>query len=203
MTLSADTTVYQPSPLHFTARWDRNLVSADGGTAYLLVTISAAPVPDSTEHRAPVDVAFVLDRSGSMSGEKLELVKEATLTGLALLRSDDRAALVIYDHEVETIHYLSHCDTRAKARLSRVLKRVDSRGSTNLSHGWLTGCDQLSNGMANSGRARVRRAILLTDGLANMGIVDPGELMTHAGELRRRGISTTTVGVGERFDEVP
>jgi len=202
MTHSADMNAHRPSPLHFNARWDRTLVPADGGTAYLLITISAAPISGTSENRAPIDVAFVLDRSGSMSGEKLELVKEATLTGLALLRTDDRAALVIYDHDVETIHYLSPCDTRAKARLSRVLKGVDSRGSTNLSDGWLTGCDQLSNGMANGGRARIRRALLLTDGLANMGIVDPGELMTHAGELRRRGISTTTVGVGEGFDEV-
>ncbi len=202
MTSSSEFGAHRPSPLHFSARWDRNLVPADGGTAHLLLTISAAPIAGTGETRSPVDVAFVIDRSGSMSGEKLALVKEATLTGLALLHTDDRAALVIYDHEVETIHYLSHCDARAKARFARVLKGVDSRGSTNLSDGWLIGCDQLSNGMANGGRTRIRRALLLTDGLANMGIVDPGELMTHAGELRRRGISTTTVGVGEGFDEV-
>ena len=79
---------------------------------------------------------------------------------------------------------------------------VSIPGSTYLSGGWIAGCHQLAEATpADAAATRIRRVILLTDGLANVGILDPGVLAQHAGELRRRGIATTTVGVGQDFDE--
>ena len=79
---------------------------------------------------------------------------------------------------------------------------VSIPGSTYLSGGWIAGCHQLAEATpADATATRIRRVILLTDGLANVGILDPGVLAQHAGELRRRGIATTTVGVGQDFDE--
>ena len=51
--------------------------------------------------------------------------------------------------------------------------------------------------MEEDSNHRVRRSLLLTDGLANVGIVDEGQLTHHAAELRRRGISTTALGVSK------
>ena len=76
--------------------------------------------------------------------------------------------------------------------------RVEPRGSTDLCGGWLRGCEQVA--LAQTPGA-VTRVLLLTDGLANAGITDPAEIVGHAGELRRRGIATTTIGVGDDFDE--
>jgi Ca-activated chloride channel family protein len=94
---------------------------------------------------------------------------------------------------------------RLKASLRLALHGVDPGGSTYLSGGWIAGCHQLAEATpianADSTSTRIRRVILLTDGLANVGILDPGVLARHAGELRRRGIATTTVGVGQDFDE--
>lgn len=191
---------------HVEARWERPVVAADGGEATLLVRV-VAPASDETgnERAAPLDVAFVLDRSGSMTGGKLELGKEGVDLAAARLRDADRVALVVYDNAVDTVHPLAAATPRGKAALRLALHGIDPGGSTFLSGGWVAGCQQLAEALADSGNGkpdtRIRRAILLTDGLANVGIVDPGELSRHAGELRQRGIATTTVGVGADFDE--
>ncbi len=194
----------QPSSnLSISAAWEKPVVPETGGEATLLVRLRAAEAAGKDGHRrAPVDVAFVLDRSGSMSGDKLALVKEAVAVAIGQLRDEDKTALVMYDHEVETLQRLAAATPRVKTALRLALQGIDAGGSTNLSGGWLTGCDALSHGMVDGDDAvRIRRALLLTDGLANVGMTRTEELTKHAHELRRRGISTTTLGVGYDFDE--
>ena len=188
------------------ARWEKPLIPASGGEATLLVRVIAAAEDEAEAGRAaPLDVAFVLDRSGSMHGGKLDLAKEGVDLAVARLRDADRAALVAYDNEVDTVQPLAPATPRLKASLRLALHGVDPGGSTYLSGGWIAGCHQLAEAApvttADATATRIRRVILLTDGLANVGILDPAVLARHAGELRRRGIATTTVGVGQDFDE--
>ncbi len=206
----SDNTPAEPSnghALEVTACWERPIVPTAGGTTALLVRVRALANPAAGGRRAPVDVAFVLDRSGSMSGRPLELVKQAVDVAVGYLGEEDRAALVVYDHAVETLQRLETATPRVKTALRLALHGLDARGSTDLAGGWLAGCGQLAAGMGatpDAGAAtgvRIRRALLLTDGLANVGITDPGALTTHAHELRRRGVGTTTLGVGIGFDE--
>jgi Ca-activated chloride channel family protein len=195
-----------PHAPHVEARWEKPVVAAAGGEATLLVRV-VAPAADETgsDRAAPLDVAFVLDRSGSMSGGKLDLAKEGVDLAVARLRDEDRTALVVYDNEVNAVQPLVPATPRAKAALRLALHGVDPGGSTFLSGGWVAGCQLLAEAPASVANgeetARIRRVILLTDGLANVGIVDPGALAKHAGELRQRGIATTTIGVGAGFDE--
>ncbi len=206
----SDDNLVEPSngrSLEVTACWERPIVPTAGGTTTLLVRVRALANPGSDGRRAPVDVAFVLDRSGSMSGRPLELVKQAVDVAVGHLGEEDRAALIVYDHAVETLQRLEPATPRVKTALRLALHGVDARGSTDLAGGWLTGCHQLAVGMEGApaadaaGGVRIRRSLLLTDGLANVGITDPSELTTHAHELRRRGVGTTTLGVGTGFDE--
>ena len=181
--------------------WLKPVLPAGGGETTLLVRLIAAPDPNA-RLAAPVDVAFVLDRSGSMGGGKLALAKEGVALALERLRPSDRVALVIYDDEVEVVQPLTDATAEALTRLQRTLRPLDTGGSTFLSGGWVAGCQELANAPAgDTGRTRIRRAILLTDGQANVGILDPQELAKHASQLRKRGIMTTTVGVGLGFDE--
>jgi Ca-activated chloride channel family protein len=76
---------------------------------------------------------------------------------------------------------------------SRRIEQVDSRGCTDLSGGWLTGCREIADHLDGE---QLARCLLLTDGLANRGIVDHDELARHATELRARGIVTSTFGIG-------
>jgi uncharacterized protein YegL len=199
-----ETTGHKDSP-RVEARWERSLIAASGGGATLLVRVIAAADQIETSRAAPLDVAFVLDRSGSMQGGKLDLAKEGVDLAVARLRDADRAALVVYDDEVDTVQPLAPATPRLKASLRLALHGVDPGGSTYLSGGWIAGCHQLAEATpvagADATATRTRRVILLTDGLANVGILDPRMLARHAGELRRRGFATTTVGVGQDFDE--
>jgi len=181
-------------------RWEHPVVPTAGGEATLLVQIRAEG--GRARRRSPVDVAFVLDRSGSMVGDKLELAKRAVDVAAGHLGDDDRAALVAYDSRVDLIHPLQPATGRRKAALRLALHGIDPGGSTDLGGGWLAGCRELADAPpADGGGSRLRRALLLTDGLANGGITDPQELVGHALALRQRGIGTTTLGVGLDFDE--
>lgn len=203
MTASPPNPSPQPSALSLDVRAERALVEAGGARLALLVQISARAA-SATTRRAPLDVAFVLDRSGSMTGEKLALVKEAVDIATGLLRDADRAALVAFDTAVDVLQPLALATGRGKAALRLALHGIDAGSSTNLSGGWLAGCQELAGAPAVAGdnAHRLRRALLLTDGLANEGITDPHELMHHATQLRLRGVTTTTLGVGLGFDEV-
>jgi Ca-activated chloride channel homolog len=103
------------------------------------------------------------------------------------------------------VQALQPATPRLKASLRLALHGVDPGGSTFLSGGWVAGCHQIAEALpvasADDSATRIKRVMLLTDGLANVGILDPGELARHAGALRRSGIATTTLGVGQDFDE--
>ena len=188
-----------PAPFAIETRWSRPLIADSGGETLLLVRITGVAATSGTR-RAPVDVALVIDRSGSMSGEKIGSARQAVDTALDRLQDDDRVALVAFDDRIEIVHELAHATGSARIEMRRRLRNVDARGSTDLGGGWLAGCNELAS-MMRPGDGRIHRAILLTDGQANVGIVDAGELSHHAGQLRARGISTTTLGFGLGFDE--
>ncbi|MEO5703479.1 MAG: VWA domain-containing protein [Candidatus Limnocylindrales bacterium] len=186
------------------ARSDRRFIrSAHRSERFVLVELEA---PASTQQpaRDPVNLAFVLDRSGSMSGSKLELAKRAIETAVERLLPGDRFAIVCYDDRIDVVVDGTNASREAKTNAIDRLRTIDARGSTDLGGGFLRGAEQVAVAIAASGASDVHgvnRVLLLTDGLANQGITDPGELMRHAGELRARGVTTTTFGVGEDFDE--
>jgi Ca-activated chloride channel family protein len=154
------------------------------------LTAPAAPVTE----RGPLDVALVVDRSGSMHGAKLEAVKACGAYLARRMATGDRLAVVAYDDEVDLVAPLAPV---ALDRMLAAVNSIHSGGTTNLSGGWLKGLEQLRV----DGRDAVRRVLLLTDGLANVGITEPGSLVAMVEQARAAGIGTTTIGVGDDFDE--
>jgi len=189
------------SSLSFEHHWGRAIVAEPGGETDLLIRIVAGSPSGRQPKRAPVDVAFILDRSGSMGGEKIQVAKHAVDVALDRLQESDRATIVAFDDQISLLHELAHASMLNRIAMRASLYKLDARGSTNLSGGWLSGCQQLAAGGRRDDEIRLRRAILLTDGMANAGITDSAELAHHAGELRSRGIATTTLGIGQDFDE--
>jgi Ca-activated chloride channel family protein len=180
-------------------RTDRKLIRAQASsTRYVLLTVDAPEAPARTD-RLPINVALVLDRSGSMGGErKLILARQAVEAALNMLSAEDRFTLVVYDDVVDVLSAGTLATPDAKRRALELLADIGPRGSTDLCSGWMRGCEAVARYLETE---TVGRALLLTDGLANVGVQDHDTLVRHATELRERGIPTSTMGVGDDFDE--
>ncbi len=177
---------------------DKNVIKQDTADSRIVEISIITPEKNSGNERAHLNISLVLDHSGSMSGEKLQFVKQAAAHVIDLLDETDWASVVIYDDEVDTIVPHGNVTAEYKARARSSIHRVRSGSSTFLSGGWLKGCESVATG--DNGNS-INRTLLLTDGLANVGIRNEDELASHARELFHRGITTSCFGVGLDYDE--
>jgi Ca-activated chloride channel homolog len=150
----------------------------------------------SRDNRIPLNLSLVLDRSGSMAGEKLAAARAAAALLVRRLHPEDVVSVVTYDDHVATL--APPATGAEQPDLPHRLASIQSGGSTNLSGGWLQGREHVAARLRGGGSNRV---ILLTDGLANVGITEPSQLVGLCRAARERGITTTTIGFGADYDE--
>lgn len=151
-------------------------------------------LPDSP--RRNLNLSLVIDRSGSMAGSPLYHALKAAEAVVDQLTPDDILSVVVYDDRVDTI--IPPQQVTDKTALKKAITQVRAGGITNLSGGWLQGCEYVKQGLDPQ---KINRVLLLTDGLANMGITDPTVLTNTAQQKAEEGIVTTTLGFAQGFNE--
>ena len=147
--------------------------------------------------RPPVNLALVIDRSGSMGGDKIVRAREAALELVRRLAPDDLISIIAYDTRVETLvpaRRVGHGHG-----LEAAIRGIESEGNTALYGGVTRGAAEVRRHIED-GRY-VNRVILLSDGLANVGPSSPEELGRLGHSLMKEGISVTTIGLGLGFNE--
>jgi Ca-activated chloride channel family protein len=175
---------------------DRAVLPEEGARkAVVKVTLEAAPVASAVQ-RPPVNLVIVLDKSGSMAGDKLEKAKEAAVEALRRLTARDLFSLVVYDSGVET---LVPAQSAANTEwIESRIRQIRAGSNTALFGGVSQGASEIRKHLDGG---YVHRILLLSDGLANVGPSSPDDLGRLGAALVKEGISVTTVGVGTDYNE--
>lgn len=167
-----------------------------GGPREMIVQIGLIAKHSGEKRKTPLNLALVLDRSGSMAGAKLEKARQAGCVAVDQMAEGDVFSVVVYDDEAEVL--IPPQKVGDREALKREINRIKDGGSTALHAGVEKGAAQLRKYLDEQ---KVNRIILLSDGLANVGPSQPGDLAKLGRELRKEGLGVSTVGLGDDYNE--
>lgn len=166
------------------------------GTVHMEVTLEA--LKNDGAARLPMNLALVIDRSGSMRGEKMRDSLKAARHLIEQLTEKDHIAIISYSDDVRVDLPSAPADSETRELAMEAINRIKAGGSTNLSGGLFRGQDEVRRNLRTG---QVNRVILMSDGLANRGITDNKQLSMQAQKHAQEGISVTTMGVGVDYNE--
>ena len=182
--------------LHLNLVPDRDVL-LKGRPQEVVVKIDLSAIADRQKHRrTPLNLAVVLDKSGSMTGAKLEKAKQAAMLVVDRLAPNDVFSLVIYSDEARVLVPAQRVEDKEALRAR--IEGIEAGGSTALYAGVKTGARQIQEYFSGK---RINRVILLSDGLANVGPSSTSDLRRLGHELAESGVSVTTIGVGDDYNE--
>ncbi|MCP4751314.1 MAG: VWA domain-containing protein [Proteobacteria bacterium] len=174
------------------------VMAKEKGVVYMLVRFEVAEIKeDPAKPRPRLNLAIVIDRSGSMSGQgKMDYAKTSSKMLVDSMKPTDRLAIVEYDDQI-TVPWPS-APVESPEMIKRQIDKLRPRGSTNLTGGMMKGADEI---LKSLDRNTINRVVLLSDGLANTGVTNPIEIKRLVREASRKGVKITTMGLGTDYNE--
>jgi len=157
--------------------------------AYLLLEVQ--PTQVVAQVRMPVNVSFVLDRSGSMKGDKIERVRRATAHALDLLDDQDTVSVVIFDHRTQVL--IPASPVRQRDEMQEEISKIRDAGGTRIAPAVERALQEIAQGDSSA----IRRLVLLTDGQTE----HEKECLLRAQDAGQMGIPITALGVGKDWNE--
>jgi Ca-activated chloride channel family protein len=164
-------------------------------TTFIKVGLTGFKLDDKAD-RTPANIAIVLDKSGSMGGNKIIHAKQAARMAVGLLNKEDIVSIVSYDNTVNVL--VPATKVTDKASIYAAIERMEASGGTALFAGVSKGAAEVRKFLSKD---RINRVILLSDGQANVGPSSPTELGSLGASLSKDGMTVTTIGLGTGYNE--
>ena len=181
------------------ATWDKSVVPAGRPRKRgLLIELIGHAKEAKQKNADGVNLALVIDRSGSMATRNMEAAKDAAIGVVKSLGEHDVLSIIDFDTQISVLVKGLKMTSSGKREAKSKIRTLHSRGGTALAAGWFEGAkcvaDVIDRSEFNTGHI-----VLLSDGHANQGMTNPRELLQHAEEIASRGITTSTVGIGDGY----
>lgn len=176
-----------------------SLARSDAGETLLFAQVSAPPPASATSTAPPLSLALVVDRSGSMKGERIAKAIEASVLALERLRDGDTITVVTFDTAAQVVVPPTRVSAATRPRIDGAIRNIRLGGDTCISCGLEEGMRQLASVAHASDH--VDRMLLLSDGATNAGVRDVPGLRAMASRMLGKGVTVSTIGVDVDFDE--
>ena len=162
---------------------------------HLKVGLTGIPV-NQDKPRTPVNLAIVLDRSGSMNGSKIDHARSAACLAVRSLAPTDIVSIITFEQGVEILVPATKASDQES--ICRKIREIRTAGGTALFAGVSKGAEEMRKFLS---KESINRVILLSDGQANVGPNSPEALAELGSSLIKEGISVTTIGLGTGYNE--
>ncbi len=171
------------------------LPTAQASETYVYLQVKA-PTDRQATKPAPLDLAIVIDRSGSMSGKRLRNAVDAARGMVRRLRDGDVVSVITYNTKTETLVPATSISADTRDQIVSQISGIRAAGDTCISCAIETGMQALAvrDGM-------IKRMLLLSDGEATAGVRDVAGFRSLAERARAQGLPISSVGVDVDYNE--
>lgn len=182
--------------MKISATLDLDVLALEQADEVTLLLELAAPSLQGHRTRPPATLVVSLDRSGSMAGDRLSGACAALTALVDRLDPRDNLGVVAFDHQVQVV--VPAGPLQDKAHVKAAIAALTPGGATDLAAGYVRGVQEAQRVAGAAGAT----LLLVSDGHANRGVLDPERLAGVARHANQAGITTSTLGYGLAYDEL-